>query len=245
MNGLLLMCSIAILTTVYALPPGLSDSFYMQATGTQTINFSGNDIIIEFSRYNIAVDSTRLLGSFDSVSTTSGVEIITSSIDSGIDELSYTNNNGTCTTSSINSTEIGQGVNLLFGEFDTGIENPSGTITYTSTTANGTNILITVNGLPTALTMTSTSAGTTVLSINSYTNSAPPFLIFVLPDACSSFTCDSCYSPSATTMSPSTTTMSPSATTMSPTTTPSLAAGVASSFLLMLAALVMFLFSTV
>ena len=218
MNGLLLLCSIAILATVYALPPGLSDSFYMQATGTQTINFSGNTVIIEFSRYNVAIDSTRLLASFDSVSTSSGVENIISSIASGNDELSYITNNVNCTTSSISSTEISQGVNLLFGEFDTGIENPSGTITYTSTTTSGTNILVTVNGLPTELTMTSTSASTTVLSINSYTNSAPPFSIFVLPAACSDFTCNSCYSS---------------------------AAGVASSFLLMLAALTMFLFSTV
>ena len=215
MNGLLLMCSIAILTTVYALPPGLSDSFYMQATATQTINFSDNDVIIEFSRFNVATDTTRNLELSDTVSTTNGVLFYFFSLVSENDNITYTDLNSTCTMGPISSTDID--TNSLFGEFNTGVEDPTGTITYTNTSSGRTNVLVTVNGLPTTLTSTSTSS-TFNLDIHSYTNSAPPFSIFVLPDACSNFTCNYCCNT---------------------------AAGVASSFLLMLAALVMFLFSTV
>ena len=219
MNGLLLVCSIAILATVHAIPPGLSESFYLQATGTRTSNISGTVTITDFSRYNYAADTARLLAFIEIIGTTNGVgesSILFSSVN---DNLTYIDANGTCVTiPNTDPDSISGLLNLLFEDFTTGIEDPAGTITYTFTQSQGfTRILITVNGLPTSLTTTSLTS-TLILDIFSYTNSAPPFSIFVLPDACSNFTCDFCCST---------------------------AAGVASSFLLMLAALVMFLFSTV
>ena len=218
MNDLLLLCSIAILATVYAISPGLSESFYMQATGTETIIFSGTITTPNITRYNVAVDTTRLLSSFDFVSTTNGVETYEFSITSWNDYLTYTNLNGNCTIVSLDPIGRISDVNVLFGEFDTGVEDPIGTITYTKIFPSGSDILVTVNGLPTSLTRIVANVIALNLNIQSYTNSAPPFSVFVLPEACSNFTCDFCYS---------------------------LAAGVASSFLLMLAALTMFLFSTV
>ena len=220
MNGLLLLCSIAILATVYAIPPGLSESFYLQATGTETTISSGTTTY--FTRYNYAIDTTRMLGFEDVAATTNGVQGSLFDFLSVKDNLTYTNSNGTCKTMP-GSGNFSQTIIFLFGAFTTGVEAPPGTITYISTSSGSTSVLVTVNGLPTTLTSTSTSS-TFNLDIHSYTNSAPPFSVFVLPDACSDFTCDSCYSP---------------------TTTPSSAVSVTSSFLLMLAALAMFLFSTV
>ena len=225
-----------------AVPPELSDSFSFQGTGSTIINTSASVIILNHTRHNYAADTTRLLSVTDTLSVSDGVEYSGFVLASGNDNLTYSDSDGTCTTSPYISTLM-NGTNgyIALGNFTTGVEAPPGTITYTSTYQNSSAILVTVNGLPVSFTFAyifDTYTVTSTININSYTNSSPPFSTFVLPDACSNFTCDYCYSPSATTMSPS-------ATIMSPTTTPSLAVGVTSSFLLMLAALVMFLFSTV
>ena len=213
MNGLLLMYSITVLATVYAIPPGLSESFYLQATGTLTRNISGTVTTTDYSRFNTAVDTARLLAFQDIAGTAGGSVFI---LISGNDNLTYLGLNDTCgTIPGTGSGNISDVIISIFGDFTTGVEAPSGTITYTS--LNGIDILVTVNGLPTSLT-TTTSFSTTNLDIHSYTNSAPPFSIFALPNACSNFTCNYCCNT---------------------------ATGVASSFLLMLAALAMFLLPTV
>ena len=217
MNGLFLLCSIAILATVYAIPPGLSESFYMQATGTLTQTISGTvTTTTDYTRFNYALDTTRELSLSDIVGITNRDEGYVIILTSRNDNLTYIESNGTCETIpySRNSHET---IIYLFGEFTTGVEGPPGTITYTSTRFGITSVLVTVNGLPTSLTYTTTSS-TFNLDIHNYTNSAPPFSIFVLSDTCSDLTCVYCYST---------------------------AAGVTSSFLLMLAVLAIFLFSTV
>ena len=213
-----------------AVPPGLSDSYSFQATGVTLVNTSVGVTTLNYVRYNYAEDNTQFLSVMDSTYVSDGAINQEFLLASGNDDITYSDTNGVCTTSQYASTSLLSGTSELVN-FVTGVEAPPGTVTYNLTYQGDSVILVTVNGLPVSYMSTyifDTYNVTMILNIHSYTNSTPPFSTFVIPEAC---LCDSCYSPSATTMSP--------------TTTPSSAVSVTSSFLLMLAALAMFLFSTV
>ena len=122
MKGLLLMSLIAILATVNAVPPELSDSFSFQGTGSTIINTSASVIILNHTRQNYAADTTRLLSVTDTLYILNGVEYSGFVLASGNDNLTYSDSDGTCTTSPYISTLM-NGTNgyIALGNFTTGV----------------------------------------------------------------------------------------------------------------------------
>ena len=112
------------------------------------------------------------------------------------DGMAYTVNNDVCNASTA-MTDPSAPFSYsqdFWSVFDNAVENPPGT--YTVTVFPVVLTLVTVNGLPTSLNTTGLGLST-IITITSYTNSAPPFSTFTLPGACDAFTCNSCYSSGA------------------------------------------------
>ena len=171
--------------------PQLSPSFAFQGTAVESrTGYPTNTL----TRYDLAIDVSRGLqiSNFEGTSGgTTGSEVILVSVN---DTIVHGVFNGVCNTSSVSSAVSFNYQPDFWGRFDNAVESPPGT--FTTTDSSSALTLVTVDGIPTSYSSSSTGYSF-VLTITSYTNSAPPFSTFTLPEACENYTCNSCYSSGA------------------------------------------------
>ncbi|KAI6658015.1 hypothetical protein LOD99_15730 [Oopsacas minuta] len=202
--------------------PDLSPSFYMQGTAVDTTT---DGTVITSPRFDIAIDATRELAYINSDFIFNGTTFNAFSITSESDNATYSTLTGQNCTMTDGASMTGQSpiplTSNFWDTFENATEAPPGTFTVANPPI--TLSVVIVNGRPTVFTIAVADTGfggiVTVITISNYLNGQPPFSLFTLPESCSEFTCDACYSSSA--------------------------AGLASSLLMMLAAIALFILSTV
>ncbi|KAI6658014.1 hypothetical protein LOD99_15729 [Oopsacas minuta] len=202
--------------------PDLSPSFYMQGTAVATAT---DGTVITYPRFDIAIDATRELAYQNIDFISSGATFNIFAITSVNDNATYGTFTGQNCTMTDGASMTGQSpiplTSNFWDVFQGATEAPPGTFTVTIPPI--TLSVVIVNGRPTVFSIavadTGSGGSVIVITISNYLNGQPPFSLFTLPESCSEFTCDACYSSSA--------------------------AGLASSLLMMLAAIALFILSTV
>ena len=192
-----LLCILVIITGTNAQRPYLSSSYSYQGTAVLTATEGTTVTTTAYTRFDVAADISRRLGYTNFVGMSEGATYSIYQFFSGNDNTSYVVLNGICTERAFISNASDPMISQAdsWSQYDNAVENPPGTFTITG--SQSVTKLVTTNGLPTSITgSTTTSSLTTllVITINSFTNSTPPFSTFALPAACSQFTCTACYS---------------------------------------------------
>ena len=177
---------LSLIAGLNAESPELSSSFAFEGSAVETINGGTTT----YTRYNIAIDVSRMLAVGHKEGTVGGEENSAFELLSVPDGLLYFLLNGVC--NSRNATTTGFPSNY-WSVFDDAVENPPGT--YTVTASESLKTLITVAGIPVSFSSVGTAGGYSIaITFINYFNGNPPFSTFSLPAACNQFTCDSCYS---------------------------------------------------
>ena len=172
----------------------LPESFSFEATAVQTSTYG---VTQTFTRYNVAVDSTRMLVINDKVFSDGEFSFVLESED---DNITFTNLNGKCETVPfrVDTYNSFSSPTHVWDIFNTAIEEPDGTFTVEN---NGiTHEIVLEDGLPVSFVFIAEVGLDSLelrISITNFGNSPPPLSVFSLPEVCSNYTCSACYSSAA------------------------------------------------
>ena len=176
------------------------------------------NVTMVFPQYNLAHDAVRRLQHLDLIENTPEGEVRINSINSGYENRTYVASEGKCEEKPLDTSLFTFDINT-WKIFEVAKESPDGV--YTIETTFERLEIVTHNGLPTSYTTTTMPIGSDTISTSltfiTYRNETPPFHVFSLPEGCSQ-SCGYC---------------------------PNSAAGVASSFFLLLTTIIIFLFALV
>ena len=172
----------------------LPESFSFEATAVQTSTYG---VTQTFTRYNVAVDSTRMLVINDKVFSDGEFSFV---LESEVDNITFTNLNGKCETVPfrVDTYNSFSSPTHVWDIFNTAIEEPDGTFTVEN---NGiTHEIVLEDGLPVSFVFIAEVGLDSLelrISITNFGNSPPPLSVFSLPEVCSNYTCSACYSSAA------------------------------------------------
>ena len=172
----------------------LPSSFSFKGTAIQTSTYGGTQT---FTRYDVAVDSTRMLVINDKEFSNGEFRFVLESED---DNVTFTNLNGVCETAPfrVDSYNSFSSPTHIWDVFNTATEEPEGTFTVES---NGiTHEIVLEGGLPVSFAFIVEVGYVSYalrISITEFINSPPPLSEFSLPEVCSNYTCDACYNSAA------------------------------------------------